>query len=609
MNRAATLLINTIRQILNVFAIRVGLFGVYEESRDVYDDLFESRGMFYKASWVLTPSAFTEGILPALKPFDGSGDLTFTRATSATRTDADGVIGDACYNLFSYSEQFDNAFWTKTQTAVTTNTITAPNGTSTADKIIPNTTNIQHRIDKLSFSTGLKTLSVYAKAGEYGFLGLRIGDLVDDSASFDLSDGSFGVVGANILNYNAIDAGDGWYRCYITVDSGASLAACRLNIGESINALSSFAGNDVSGLYLWGAQLVQGSVAKPYLPTTDRLNVPRIDYSLGGCPVMLVEPQRTNIVLRSEEFDNAIWSTFGDGTLVTANTDVSPAGTLTSDTITGGGGLGRIGQIGIACLASTNYTFSIYVKNIDATNFIVFIYDNVGTLLVSANQIPNVTIGDYTRLIFTVTTNIGASTISVQAARSLPTSESIYFWGAQLEAGAYATSYISTTTVAVTRNADSVPNKNIGAANINSEEGVLFLHSAALFDDGTFRVISLNDGTVNNRLFIGYQNASQTIQATYTVGGSTTGNITAIVADVTVFSKIAFRYKEDDFSLWIDGVKVGEDLSGSVLAPNTLVNVGFTSGTTGSPFYAMIKEAAHIPYFPSDDFMTELTTL
>jgi hypothetical protein len=68
-----------------------------------------------QASLVVTPNAYKEGKLYSVIPSDGSGDFTFTRATTATRVNSDGLVELVPYNLFRRSEEFDNGYWTKQQ--------------------------------------------------------------------------------------------------------------------------------------------------------------------------------------------------------------------------------------------------------------------------------------------------------------------------------------------------------------------------------------------------------------------------------------------------------------------------------------------------------------
>jgi hypothetical protein len=115
---------------------------------------------------------------------------------------------------------------------------------------------------------------------------------------------------------------NGWYRCSI----GG-------NIPTTQNLYCEILGN-IGTLFVWGAQLNIGSTAKPYFPTTDRLNVPRLTYQNGGggCPSLLLEKQSTNLLLWSEDFDNGAWTTINAS--ITANNTTSPDGTQNAEKFT-----------------------------------------------------------------------------------------------------------------------------------------------------------------------------------------------------------------------------------------------------------------------------------
>ena len=91
------------------------------------------------ASLIVTPNGYKEGKLYSVIPSDGSGDMSVTRSTTATRVNSAVLVELVPYNLVQYSEQFDNAWWVKYQVNVTADNTTAPNGTTTADKVIAST--------------------------------------------------------------------------------------------------------------------------------------------------------------------------------------------------------------------------------------------------------------------------------------------------------------------------------------------------------------------------------------------------------------------------------------------------------------------------------------
>jgi len=176
-------------------------------------------------------------------------------------------------------------------------------------------------------------------------------------------------------------------------------------------------------------------------------NVPRIDYSGGGCPSILVEPQRTNIVLRSQEFDNASWTTDKFNATVTANDIISPDGTQNADKVVFG--LNGYLYQDKAIVSWASATLSIYSKT--ASQTIIF----GGASPAGTDVYSSVSVGNgWFRQILTRTFTAGG-TGSLQI---LPyvSNQTIYFWGCQLEQGSYATSYIPTTSASVTRNADVI---------------------------------------------------------------------------------------------------------------------------------------------------------
>jgi hypothetical protein len=215
--------------------------------------------------------------------------ITFTRASSATFFDSAGVlqsaannvprfdynpatlaargllIEEARTNLLTYSEEFDDASWTKLNSSVTANAVVAPDGTLTGDLLIPNTTNAQHRLDQTPTSTTTsQTFSVYAKAGGYNFVGLRIGG---SGTSFNLSTGAVSASGSGSVG-SITAVGNGWYRCSIVVAAAAANDIARINVADAATPAASFAGDGFSGIYIWGAQLEAGAFPTSYIPTT-----------------------------------------------------------------------------------------------------------------------------------------------------------------------------------------------------------------------------------------------------------------------------------------------------------------------------------------------------
>jgi len=104
---------------------------------------------FYEdASLVVIPSGYKTSKIYAEKPTDGSGDLTFTRASGATRVASNGLIEKVRTNLVLQSQAMENASWSNFAITVSANSDTAPDGTLTADKLVPTASNAPHLIHR-----------------------------------------------------------------------------------------------------------------------------------------------------------------------------------------------------------------------------------------------------------------------------------------------------------------------------------------------------------------------------------------------------------------------------------------------------------------------------
>ena len=363
-----------------------------------------------------------------------------------------------------------------------------------------------------------------------------------------------------------------------------------------------------------------------------RDNVPRIDYTGGGCPHILAEPQRTNLVTYSSDFTDSSWNLDGLNVNLTrtSNATTSPSGEENATKLIGN----NISKdpnnsyIGVNTSAAAPYTTSIFAKKGEYDYLVsgigsyaggyyaIFNLSN-GTVSTSPTasgttaSIEDFGNGWYRCLVNT--TNTGGSEIlflSTSVDGTLTTNytnttNGIFVYGGQVENGSYATSYIPTSGSTVTRNQDQFTRDGIGSL-INSTEGVLFAEISAFSNDGTNRTIALSDGTGNNLVRFYFSNSSNRIVAQVKVGGSTqvTFDITGIT--VTDFNKVALKYKENDFSIWINGIERGIDTSGSV--PTGLNRLALDNGASGELLFGKVKQLQVYKTALTDAQLTSLTS-
>lgn len=401
----------------------------------------------------------------------GQNLVTFTRASSGTYVDSQGVIKTATTNLLLRSEEFDNASWVKTLATVTANVTTAPNGSVAADKLIGNSTIDSHYAQQnISGATnGISyTSSVYAKASEI----TRIEILHAVGATlyvqgYDLSSGTLltrVTAGTTAATGGFIQAvGNGWYRCGITQTSDGTTGAVRVTL-RSANTVNFDATSQ--GVLLWGAQLEASSTVGEYIPTTSTINsAPRFDHNptTGESLGLLVEEQRTNLVTSSATFQPSSASNPASYTV----DQVAPDGTTTASRQTAANPRTFIDYQGIA---NAQYTFSVYAKAASGTVTIALHLKNAlsDTVITAGSNVTLTTA--WQRLTVTGTTNGATTGARIEAIGPVVGAPAgTVFWGAQLEAGSSPTSYIPTTTATVTRSADvaSITGSNFGVSRTN----------------------------------------------------------------------------------------------------------------------------------------------
>ena len=354
-------------------------------------------------------------------------------------------------------------------------------------------------------------------------------------------------------------------------------------------------------------------------------NVPRLSYDLvdgkvSDCPHLLLEPQRQNRFIRSEEFDNATWGK--ESITVSSNQAISPDGSQTADAIFEttsnslhrlyDGDYNRSDENTISIFAKyngSNLALRFSTSSADTTYFdlengtIESQGSNDAKMIAYPNGWYRCIITDdpsgTTDPLFNLYQTSGALTYAGN------TSNGVYIWGAQAEQGSYATSYIPTSGSTETRQAD-ICNGSGNSETFNSTEGVLFTEIAALSDDLTFRRLTISDDSYSNTIDILITNITNQIRVLIRDNNVTTSQMSHTVSNIVEFNKVAIKYKSGDSSLWINGSNVG-NISDTFTLP-TLTDLSFDRGDGTSNFYGKVKELSVFNEALTDEQLQLLTT-
>ena len=537
---------------------------------------------FDDASLVLIPSGYKNGKVYSVKPTDGTGDLTFTRASSATRVQSDGLIEKVRTNLALYSE--DQTNWTvQNQTNVTANAAANPlNGAVTADKVIPTVVTDDHyRGLTMATMVGEITASIYVKADGYSFFDFGIFSNTASNypvrAIFNLSTQAITYVNGSVASITSV--GSGWYRVSITGSVASSSSIGLYHRVKASATTGTYSGDNTSGMLLWGCQLESGVMTDYIGPTTTAAvsvgpvsGLPRLDYLGSTCGRLLLEPQRSNLVTYSEQIDNAAWSK--TNCTITANAVTSPDGYQNADNIVTTSAASDVGCLAATVAADTTaYTQSGFFKWVSGheqmlfrvalaggTGIAKFLVFNVRTgVAVSSDttyKIENYGNGWY-RVSISITNNGTNTSLIFQNYPNNNTTQSqtISAWGLQMEAGAYATSYIPTLGASVTRVADDTSKTGISSL-IGQTNGTFFVDVTFGNSRNSWFFSLVSNSWLNDSFYLEAFGASNYIAvSTVKNSASAGGALTTFVAAAGVRAKIAVQYTSTTLNLFINGVK------------------------------------------------------
>jgi hypothetical protein len=501
---------------------------------------------FYSdASLVLIPSGYKDQKVYSAVPTDGSGDLVFSRASSATRVASDGLIEKVRTNLALYSEQLDNAYWIKAGSptiTVTANAGTAPDGTTTADRCSATSVATSSRVyTTTTWGGGEYTLSLYVKNNGGTNTNFRFSYYDSVSQYFSPT----------------ITLTNEWQRVTYTFTPAAGAGGFWL-----VNTPSESGNLD---LLAWGAQLETG-VATDYIATTSAAvsvgpvsGLPRLDYLNSTCPRLLLEPQRTNLLLNN-------LSIIGNTDSGQATPIVSPDGY-------------ENGRLPIPSSTSSRFEF-IFAGGVFASGTVLTYSWFVKTVSTPASPSPttgqlsqfsvsvNATAGTPTKLAdygngwerwsitYTIVDGSLQSRLRAYYGGIIGVGNSaIAYYGHQIEQGTYATSLIPTLGTSVTRVADAAEKTGISSL-IGQTEGTLFLDFVFSRATESFAYFAIQNASATSRVRITYTASSNTMQLDLVISGSASVLNTFNPVDGTRY-KMAIGYKSGDSVAYRNGVQVG----------------------------------------------------
>ena len=499
--------------------------------------------------------------------------ITFSRASSGTYVDSDGFIKISPVNYLKRSEEINNAAWTKISAHdLQTNGATAPNGTQTAD-IYGFDNSVIYQDNGTTTDGTTYTGSIYLKGNSSQTIKIRVA-----SASSNDS------VDINVTTE--------WQRFQVTKTATDSTSPLRFLIEGRTTYLSTALPDDFE-LSLWGAQLEEGTTATEYIPTGSKIGgAPRFDHdfdtreSLG----LLVEASRTNTVINSNTVPG---SSLGTPILNSTETVVSPRGIsetvrrLGRDVPAGGAQIWRVGSTS-GGNNNTTYTISFYAKTVNGgtTSINIDINDTAPT----TGQASEIT-GEWTRIV--KTGGVRPNGFRFFDMNMVTATEEFYVWGAQIEVGDFATSYIPTSDSAVTRSSDiaKIEGSNLTSWYSETEsELTLFCDCTVIGGDGIAYMLS--DGS-NERFALHPDSA---FGSDYYIRSG--GSFMVLLSNIPGLPKrftTALGYKPGSTVEVLDGV-LGGEFNTTTVTPTGIdrLMIGNSNG-----FYVLTGYISRLAYYPT----------
>ena len=585
-----------------------GAHQVYSEVRRVGDTTNRSRGELSKSYWDAREGTLSSYAVNNFDPklvFDFTGNVfktggvastlansvTHARAGQATMVDSDGLIKWAPHNLFKSSENYNLNGWYRNQYTVTPNNDIAPDGTTTANLVSTTDVSASYLMDDGTAFTniGNYTIKFWAKANT-GVSTLRIWTWMLGGSA-----GSSGQTTFNLTNE--------WQLLEIN-PTITTAGQPRIRIDQPGTGASSF--------YLWGAHAYRsnlgGMVNNPsqptgfetYVPTTSSpVYLPRLGHHIYNGSAWVNEgilhesEARTNLVPYSQDFSNAYWK-FVVSPTITSNATTAPDGTTTADRVAADRVATNNGSFQDSTAVPTGGCVSVFAKA-DTVDWLAFgevndcwaYFDLANgvtgnkSAAVGSTSITDYGNGWYLCQAYDITTRWDRVLLSPKPTEGNgdPWSnvmnsigDSVFLWGAQIEAGPRTSSYIPTSGSQVTRAAETL---TVPAANLPWPTAVAI--GPELVTNGTFDANDFTGWVVFNDPDADASSGAANI-------GKLSGDAAEIRQELTVVSGRVYKVEFDITSVTGSSLVQLRDGTGqlwqeTITAPTSVV-VYYTETTT-----------------------------
>ena len=548
-------------------------------------------------------------------------------------------------NLLQYSNPI-TSHWSEINTVITTGSVAAPDGTTTASKVLETSATGYHETRETFACTNsvLHTATFFAKANGRTVIRFlpRTSSGVIANVEFTLSgSGSESLIsGTATRSIAAVGSADGWYKMTVGFTGNATATGdFQINICEAAST-DSYAGNSSLGIYLWGCQIsslgeqilnsTSGSIHREYSSTLKSVassGQPRFEYDpiTGESEGLLIEQQSTNLTVASEEVNN--WTV--DSATVQQNVAISPAGTLTADLLTDDASgprphyVYKSTALGVS-VGSTVYTVSFHAKASGHSELQT--YDNNQNT--SANLTVNLANGTITsgtgvikscgdgwhRISYQVTADHSTTSVVRILMKSggsnsyLGDSYSgILLWGMQVEIGNAQTSYIKTTTSATeTRSADFCSVAVSEFAGFSDTEGTLFAEGSYNNTSASSTPVTVQDAAHTEYAKI-YLSTNQQVYAYVRGSGSDQAYTSAGSVSGENLFKSALRYDENNIGISLNGGTTVTDTSATMPIGMTTLYIG-RSSKTWDVLNGNLKRVAYYSAPLSDTNLSSITS-